>query len=106
MAEARYAPNLVNSRYRTLLEVSSAIASQPNLQAILKSLHDLLSAVVPFESVAILLLAEDETSIRVTAVESESAGREIQVGAELPYAGTSVERAIKERKPVHVSDMP
>jgi formate hydrogenlyase transcriptional activator len=106
MAEARYAPNLVNGRYRTLLEVSSAIASQPNLQAILKSLHGLLSAVVPFESVAILLLAEDETSIRVTAVESESAGREVRVGAELPYAGTSLDRAIKERNPVHVSDMP
>jgi formate hydrogenlyase transcriptional activator len=106
MAEARYAPNLVNGRYRTLLEVSSAIASQPNLQAILKSLHGLLSAVVPFESVAILLLAEDETSIRVTAVESESAGREVRVGAELPYAGTSLERAIKERNPVHVPDMP
>ena len=106
MAEARYAPSLVNGRYRTLLEVSSAIAHQPNLQAILKSLHGLLSAVVPFESVAILLLAEDERSIRVTAVESESAGREVQVGAELPYAGTSLERAIKERKPVHVSDMP
>ena len=105
MAEPRQAPDLINGRYRTLLEVSSAIAHQPNLQAILKSLHALLSAVVPFESVAILLLAEDEKSIRVTAVESQSAGREVQVGAELPYAGTSVERAINERKPVHVPDL-
>jgi formate hydrogenlyase transcriptional activator len=107
MAETRQAPDVcVNGRYRTLLEISSAIAHQPNLQAILKSLHDLLSAVVPFESVAILLLAEDERSIRVTAVEAESSGVEVEVGTELPYAGTSLERAIKERKPVHVSDMP
>ena len=105
MAEPRQAPDVINGRYRTLLEVSSAIAHQPNLQAILKSLHGLLSAVVPFESVAILLLAEDEKSIRVTAVESRSPGRAVQVGADLPYAGTPVERAINERKPVHTSDL-
>jgi formate hydrogenlyase transcriptional activator len=105
MAEARYAPNLVNGRYRTLLEVSSAIAHQPNLQAILKSLHGLLSAVVPFESVAILLLAEDEQYVRVTAVEAESSGAEVEVGTELPYAGTPVARAIEEQRPVYIPNI-
>ncbi len=105
MVDATYAPNLVNGRYQTLLEVSSAIAHQPTLQAILKSLYRLLSAIVPFESVVILLLAEDECSIRVTAIEGGSAEGRVEVGTEFPVAGTLVERAIKRRVPVYISAM-
>lgn len=39
-----------DGRYRTLLEVSGAIASQPNLKAVLQSLRRLLSSVVAFDS--------------------------------------------------------
>jgi hypothetical protein len=44
-----------DGRYRTLLEVSSAIASQPNLKAVLQSLRRLLSSVVAFDSVSLSL---------------------------------------------------
>jgi formate hydrogenlyase transcriptional activator len=94
-----------DARYRTLLEVSSAIAHQPNLHAVLRSVHALLSAVVPFESVAILLLAGDGHSIRVSASEVGSSGSDVAVGTELPYADTPVERAIQEQKPVYIPDM-
>ncbi len=106
MAEPRQATELLNGRYETLLEVSNAIAHQPNLQAILRSLHHLLSAVVPFESVAILLLAEDKKSIRITAVETDVPGGKARIGTEFPYAGTAIERAIKEQNPIYVPDFP
>jgi len=106
MAEGQNGQTLVDGRYRTLLEVSSAIAQQPNLQAILTSLHRLLSAVVPFESVAILLLAEDGQSVRVTAVEADSPGGNVHVGTEFAHMGTLVERVMNERQPIYIPDMP
>ncbi len=106
MAETGTAPDKhADGRYKSLLELSSAIAHKSNLQAVLKSLHRLLSAVVPFDSVVILLLADDAKSIRVTALEAASTGGDIEIGTELPYAGTPVERAIKDQKPVYIPDM-
>ena len=106
MADTVTAPDMgANGRYRTLLEVSSAIARQPNLDVALKSVYRLLTAVAPFESVVILLLTEDGKSIRVTAVEAESTSPHIQVGAQFPFAGTPVEDAIKAKKPIYVPDM-
>ena len=95
-----------HSRYRTLLEVSSVIAHQPNLQAVLKSVHQLLSAVVPFDSVALLLLTEDGRFIRLRAVEAGSDKSEIELKAELPYAGTAIELAIEEQQPLYIPDVP
>lgn len=106
MAEPGKAPQAHAGRYKTLLEISSAIAHDSNLQAVLKSLHRLLSAVVPFDSVVVLLLAEDGKSIRVTALGAASTGGGIELGTELPYAGTPVEPAIKDQQPVYIPDMP
>ena len=106
MAEIVTAPEIsANGRYRTLLEVSSAIAHQPNLEVALKSVYRLLTAVVPFESVVIMLLTEDRNSIRVAAAETESTGTEIEVGTEFLFIGTPVERAIKQQKPIYIPDM-
>ena len=107
MAEVGNAPDIrANGRYKTLLEVSSAIARQPNLEAALKSIHRFLSAVVPFESVAILLLSEDGRSVCLRAVEAASTDSEVRVGTELPHAGTVIERAIEEQRPAYIPDVP
>ncbi len=107
MAEAGAVPDVpIDGRYRTLLEISSVIAQKPNLQAILDSLYSLLSAVVRFESVVIVLLSEDEQSIRVTAVRTGSPGKHVEVGTTLPCAGTAVERALRDRSPVYMPDVP
>src|SRR5512143_593635 len=92
-------------RYRALLKVSSAIATQPNLQAVLQSLRDLLSKVVCFDSVGLLLLEEREQTVRLLAVEhGASSPKIIEVGTELSYAGTSLGRAIEDQRPVFVAD--
>jgi len=91
-------------RYRTLLQVSSTIAHQPNLQAILKSLHQLLSAFVPFDFVGILPLTE-EGKLRLGAVKTGSAARDVEICTEVPYAGTLAQRVIEEQAPIYIHDL-
>jgi formate hydrogenlyase transcriptional activator len=91
-------------RYHTLLKISSAVASQPNVDTILRSLAGLLSNVVPFESVALLLLDGPQKTLTLRAFERGVHDPGIEVGTEYPYAGTAVARAIEEQTPVFVPD--
>ena len=105
MEEVAKAPDVhVDGRYRTLLEISSAISHQVNLQAVIKSLYRLLSAVVPFQSVGIWLLSDDGKSIRPGALQHGSLDLEIECGAEIPYAGPAL-RAIEEQRPIYLPDI-
>jgi formate hydrogenlyase transcriptional activator len=91
-------------RYHTLLKISSAAASQPNVDAILRSLAGLLSNAVPFESVALLLLDGPQKTLTLRAFERGVHDPGIAVGTEYPYLGTAVARAIEEQTPVFVPD--
>ncbi len=93
-----------NGKYRTLLELANAIDKGTNLQAVLRSLHKLLSAVVNFDSVAMMLLANDEKALRLVAFERGSAGPHVGLGVEGPYAGTEAARAIQEQRTIYVPD--
>jgi hypothetical protein len=55
-----------------LLEVSGAIASQPNLKAVLQSLRRLLSNVVAFDSVSLSLMSDNGNSVRLVAFDRGS----------------------------------
>ena len=100
--EARSA---ADGRYRTLLEVSGAIASQPNLKALLQSLRRLLSSIVAFDSVSLTLLSEKGDSVRLIAFDRNLEAYQVEVGTEFPHAGTAVGRAIDEQNPVYVPDI-
>jgi len=93
-----------DGRYRTLLEVSGAIASQPNLKAVLQSLRRLLSKVVPFDSIGLLLLSDDGNSVQLIALDRGPEAYEVEIGTEVPHEGTAVGRAIDEQKPIYVPD--
>ncbi len=43
-----------------LLELATAIDKQTSVQAVLKSLHKLLSAILHFDGIAMMLLTEDQ----------------------------------------------
>jgi len=92
-------------RYRTLLELTAAIDKETNVQVVLKSLHKMLSAVIRFDSVAMLLLTNDGKSLRVVAVERGSAGPHITLGAEEPYAGTVAARAVEGQRAIYIPDI-
>jgi len=93
-----------DGRYRTLLEVSGAIAAQPNLKAVLQSLRRLLSKVVAFDSIGLLLLSDNGNSVQLIALDRGPEAHEVEIGTEVPHAGTAVGRAIDEQKPIYVPD--
>jgi formate hydrogenlyase transcriptional activator len=94
-----------DGRYRTLLEVSSAIASQPNLKAVLQSLRRLLSSVVAFDSVDLCLLSDNANSVRLMAFDRSPEAYQVEIGTEVPHAGSAAGRAIDEQKPIYVPDL-
>src|ERR1700678_4454663 len=94
-----------DGRYRTLLEVSSAIASQPNLKAVLQSLRRLLSSVVAFDSVSLSLLSDNGNSVRLIAFDRSPEAHQVEIGTEVSHLGTAVGRAIDEQKPIYVPDL-
>jgi formate hydrogenlyase transcriptional activator len=95
----------VDGRYRTLLEVSGAIASQPNLQAVLQSLRRLLSSVVAFDSVSLCLLSDNGNSVRLVAFDRSPDAHQVDIGTEVPHVGSAVGRAIDEQKPIYIHDL-
>ena len=88
-----------------MLEVSDAIASQPNLKAVLQSLRRLLSSVVAFDSVSLSLLFDNGNSIRVIAFDRGPEAHQVEIGFECPHVGTALGRAIDEQKPTYVPDL-
>jgi formate hydrogenlyase transcriptional activator len=94
-----------DGRYRTLLEVSGAIASQPNLKAVLQSLRRLLSSVVAFDSVSLCLLSDNGSSVRLIAFDRSPEALQVEVGTEVPHVGSAVGSAIDEQKPIYIPDL-
>jgi formate hydrogenlyase transcriptional activator len=94
-----------DGRYRTLLEVSGAIASQPNLKAILQSLRGLLSSVVAFDSVSLSLLSDNGNSVRLIACDRSPEAYQVELGTEVSHVGTAIGRAIDEQKPIYIPDL-
>ena len=94
-----------DGRYRTLLEVSGAIASQPNLKAVLQSLRRLLSSVVVFDSVSLCLLCDNGNSVRLIAFDRDSEAYQVEIGTEVPHVGSAVGRALDEQKPIYIPDL-
>ena len=94
-----------DGRYRALLEVSGAIASQPNLKAVLQSLRRLLSSVVAFDSVSLCLLSDNGNSVRLVAFDRSSEAHQVEVGTEVPHVGSAVGRAIDEQNPIYIPDL-
>jgi len=93
------------NRYRTLLDVSTLIATQPNLGAVLRSLRKLLSAVVIFDSVSLLLLDKNGTTLRLVAFDRDPELEDIQIGTEAAISGTALGRAIEEQQPISIPDI-
>jgi formate hydrogenlyase transcriptional activator len=89
------------SRYRALLGVSAAIASQPDVQAVLHSISALLSKIVPFDTIALLLNQHHETA-QLYALESGGHDHGVEVGTEVPFGNTAIAKVLEEQEPVLV----
>jgi formate hydrogenlyase transcriptional activator len=94
------------SRYRTLLEISTTVATQPSVDAVLRSLVELLSNLVRFDLITLLLFDKDQQILRLrTQIWNRCNPPELAVGTEIPYRGTAIGRAIEEQEVVFVSDI-
>ena len=94
-----------DGRYRTLLELTAAIDKGTNVQVVLNSLHKLLSAVIHFDSTALMLLTKDARSLRLVALERGLAGPNTDLGGESLFAGTAAGRAVEEQCTIYVPDI-
>src|SRR5271166_2992526 len=92
-------------RYRTLLEVSSTIAAQPNVSAVLKSLRRLLSSVVEFDAISLALLDSSARTVRVIALDKNPGVPHLEVGAQASIEGTTIGQVIDQQEPAFVPDM-
>jgi len=105
MGEQQPQSEITDRKFRTLLELTTAIDKETSVQAGLKSLHNLLSAVIRFDTAGIWLLTEDEKSLRLVAFERGPAGPHLRVGGELPCTGTAAARAIEEQRTIYDSNV-
>jgi formate hydrogenlyase transcriptional activator len=95
---------LDGSRYRALLGVSTAIASQTDVHAVLHSISALLSKVVPFDSISLLLLNQHQDTAQLYALEAGAHDPGIEIGTELPFRNTAIESALEREEPIFVPD--
>jgi formate hydrogenlyase transcriptional activator len=103
--DTRETKDRAESRYRTLLDVSSVIAKQPNLEAVLRSLRQLLSAVIAFDAVSLVLLEGDGKFVRLLAFDRGAGVPGIEIGTTVRIvADSAVGKAIEEQRPVFVPD--
>lgn len=94
-----------SGRYRALLQVSSAIAEQPSLDAVLGSLRGVLSNIVGFDSVDLYLLSDDNETLHLIAFDRSPDLPAIRLGTTLPGTGTLADRVIQEQQPVYLADL-
>ena len=94
-----------DASHRTLLELATASDKQTSVQAVLKSLHKLLSAMLHFDAITMMLLTEDQRSLRLMAFERGSARPYVDLGTETPYAATAAGRAIEEQQTIYLPDI-
>ena len=95
------------SRYRTLLEISDALATQRTEEGVLRSLSGLLSKVVAFDLIALLMFSRNRDTLILSAQEWLRPGvHRLELGTEIPYRGTtSLGRVIEEQAAIIISDI-
>jgi formate hydrogenlyase transcriptional activator len=96
---------LDESRYLALIGISTAIASQPDLQAALHSISALLSKVIPFDSIALLLLNQHKQTTQLYALGPGVQNPVTEIGIEVPFKNTVLAEALENQQPVFVPDV-
>jgi formate hydrogenlyase transcriptional activator len=93
------------SRYRALPDVSTALAMQHDIHAVLRSISSLLSRIVPFDSIVLLLLNQGNETVQVYSFNNEGRNPGIGIGTTVPFKNTSIASALEKQQPVFVPDI-
>jgi len=102
----RYKKDSVHVREHAamLLRMSSALAEQPTLQAVLHSLRGVLSNISGVHSAALYLLGENRKALKLFAIDHAPDGPEIPMGTELACSGVLAE-VVEKQEPVYLPDL-
>lgn len=95
---------ITEERYRTLLDASSALADQPTIKAVLRSLRDVLSNVSALHGAHLYVLSDDGNGLQLLDSDKEPDAPSIKIGTKLPLLGP-VAQVIDEQKPLLLADV-
>lgn len=90
-------------RYRTLLDMSSNLADQPTVKAVLHSLRDVLSSSCRLHGADLYVMSSDSKSLRLLEFDREADAPEIKVGTKLSIVG-AVDESLQKQAPVYLPD--
>lgn len=93
-----------NSRYRALLDVSSAMVEQPTVKAVLHSLRDVLSSSCRLHGAHLYVLGGDGETLHLLDFDREADAPAIKIGTRISLVGAAT-RALEERNPVFLPDV-
>ncbi len=93
-----------DDKYRALLDLSSAIAEQNTVEAVLHSLRGVLSNIAAFDCADLFLLSDDNASLELVAFDRAKDAPAIRRGTRIPNAGIVVARVIGDQQAVYIPD--
>ena len=91
-------------RYRTLLQASSALADQPTLKDVLRSLRDVLSNVSALHGAEIFVLSNDAKHLHLLESDRDADGPAIRHGTTIPCVGV-VAQVLEKQEPTFLPDV-
>jgi len=91
-------------RYRTLLDVSSVLADQPTIRAVLSSLRSVLSSTSRLHGADLFVLDIDGRNFQLLDYDKEVDAPRIQIGSRIPYTGVAAE-VFERQIPVFLPDV-
>jgi formate hydrogenlyase transcriptional activator len=92
------------ARYRTLLDMSSAVADQPSVKAMLHSMRSILSTSCSFHGAHLYVLDENGESLQVLEFDQEPDAPPVKIGTKISRIG-AVAGVLEEQKPVFLPDV-
>jgi formate hydrogenlyase transcriptional activator len=92
------------SRYRALLDVSSAMVEQPTVKAVLHSLRDVLSNSCRLHGAHLYVLGGDGETLHLLDFDREADAPAIRIGTRISLIGAAA-RVLEEREPVFLPDV-
>jgi formate hydrogenlyase transcriptional activator len=93
-----------NSRYRALLDVSSAMVEQPTVKAVLHSLRDVLSSSCRLHGAHLYVLGGDGETLHLLDFDREADAPNIKIGTKISRIGAAAQ-ALEQQESVFLADV-
>ena len=91
-------------RYRTLLDMSSTLADQPTVKAMVHTLRGLLSSTCDIHGAHLYLLSSEQNELYLFEFDQAPDAPLMRTGIRIPRSGASA-RVLEEQKPVFLPDL-